>query len=303
MDARTSIAKSVVQSAPVLVVVFAGALAGPAAAGSTSSGSSGSSSCGCGAPTTHQVTVPGVVITPPQINIGLPSIGVGVSTANASGVGTATASATAETNVSVSVSSSSSGSSSTTQNAAALIASGGGSGSWGAEGGVATDIADIKIETPPPAAPICLVWKAAIRQVAVQAICLDDKASPHPASQVSPDRAVAPGYEGEVFRCIAGSRMQYTVVDFSGAGQADFNHGQTVACQKGEALYHGANGALQCRPQTPARDCNERSLLRRFGPGIKLLTVSAARVCATWSNQTVAAAPAPAPAAGPMVLN
>lgn len=302
MDARTFIAKPVAQSVPVLIVLVAGALAGPAAAGSTSSGSSGSSSCGCGAPTTHQVTVPGVVITPPQINIGLPSIGVGVSTANASGVGTASASATASTNVSVSVSGSSSGSASTTtQSAAALIASGGGSGSWGAESGVTTDITEIKIETPPPAAPICLVWKAAIRQVALQAICLDDKASPHPASQVSPDRAVAPGYEGEVFRCIAGSRMQYTVVDFSGAGQADFNHGQTVACQKGEALYHGANGALQCRPQAPARDCNERSLLRRFGPGIKLLTVSAARVCVTWSNQAVAAAPAPT--AGPMVLN
>ena len=31
---------------------------------------------------------------------------------------------------------------------------------------------------------------------------------------------------------------------------------------------------LGCRPQKPARDCNERSLLRRFGAGIKIITMS-----------------------------
>jgi len=147
--------------------------------------------------------------------------------------------------------------------------------------------------------PICAAWKTVARQVAVQASCLDDKAVPHPASQLSPDRAVAPGYEGEVFRCIAGARMQYTVAEFS--GQVDFNHGQTIVCQKGEALYHSATGALQCRPQAPARDCNERSLLRRFGAGIKLLTQPGAQVCTAWRPQTVASTP-PA-AAGPAVLN
>jgi hypothetical protein len=143
-----------------------------------------------------------------------------------------------------------------------------------------------------------VAWRAQARQVALQATCLDDKAVPHPASQVSPDRAVSPGYQGEVFRCIAGTHMQYTIADFT--GQADFNHGQTVVCQKGEALYHTAAGALQCRPQAPARDCNERSLLRRFGAGIKILPLSGAPVCATWGPQGVAAAQAPT---GPQVLN
>ena len=44
----------------------------------------------------------------------------------------------------------------------------------------------------------------------------------------------------------------------------------------GEALYHVPGkdaGRLECRPQKPARDCNERSLLRRFGAGIKILTI------------------------------
>ncbi len=30
---------------------------------------------------------------------------------------------------------------------------------------------------------------------------------------------------------------------------------------------------MECRPQKPGRDCNERSLLRRFGAGVKVLTM------------------------------
>jgi hypothetical protein len=113
-----------------------------------------------------------------------------------------------------------------------------------------------------------------IEKVVIQAFCFDDKDVPHPASQVSPDRDIAEGYEGEVYRCIAGSHMQVTIAQFR--DKISFEGGQTLACQKGEALYHtpgqGA-GKLECRPQKPARDCNERSLLRRFGAGIKVLTL------------------------------
>jgi hypothetical protein len=249
--------------------------------------------------------VPGVNITPPQVNIGLPSIGVGIG--SASGVANASAGASSDVSVSVSTSGSSSA-----QTEAGLFGSfgGGGSGSWSPEAGVTTEISDVKVETiqvPPPPVfqQICAAWKAAVRQVAVQATCLDDKAVPHPASQVFPDRAVVPGYEGEVFRCIAGARMQYTIADFS--GQADFNHGQTIVCQKGEALYHSAAGALQCRAQAPARDCNERSLLRRFGAGIKVLAVNGQQVCTAYRSQQVAVGQGlplpPAPPIGPAVLN
>jgi len=44
-------------------------------------------------------------------------------------------------------------------------------------------------------------------------------------------------------------------------------------CQKDEALYHSPGGKVECRVQKPARDCNERSLLRRFGAGVKILTM------------------------------
>jgi hypothetical protein len=113
-----------------------------------------------------------------------------------------------------------------------------------------------------------------IEKVVIQAFCFDDKEVPHPASQVQPDRDIAEGYEGEVYRCIAGSHMQVTIAPWREL--ISFEGGQTLACQKGEALWHTAGqggGRLVCRPQIPARDCNERSLLRRFGAGIKILTI------------------------------
>jgi hypothetical protein len=113
-----------------------------------------------------------------------------------------------------------------------------------------------------------------IEKVVIQAFCFDDKDVPHPASQVAPDRDIDEAYEGEVYRCIAGTHMQVTIAEFR--DKISFEGGQTLACQKGEALYHTPGkdaGRLECRPQKPARDCNERSLLRRFGAGIKVLTL------------------------------
>jgi hypothetical protein len=112
------------------------------------------------------------------------------------------------------------------------------------------------------------------QKVVIQAFCFDDKEVPHPASQLSPDQAIDEMYEGEVYRCIAGTHMQITIAKW--AEHISFEGGHTLTCAKGEALYHVAGhggGQLVCRPQIPARDCNERSLLRRFGAGIKILTL------------------------------
>jgi hypothetical protein len=108
-------------------------------------------------------------------------------------------------------------------------------------------------------------------RVVIQAVCIDDRQVPHPASQVQPDRDVDDAYDGELYRCIAGTRLQATIAEFS--GKIDFSGGKTLACTKGDALYHAPGGKVECRPQKPARDCNERSLLRRFGAGIKVLTM------------------------------
>ena len=75
--------------------------------------------------------------------------------------------------------------------------------------------------------------------------------------------------------------MQFTLGGWSGV--AHFDGGRTVVCQKGEALWREAAGQLVCRAQRPARDCNERSLLRRYGAGIKLVS-SATRTCVQWGG-------------------
>lgn len=110
------------------------------------------------------------------------------------------------------------------------------------------------------------------RMVVIQAVCIDSRQVPHPASQVRPDREISTEFEGELYRCLSGTWLQATIADYS--GKVDFSGGKTMACAKGQALYHGRNGKLECRRQTPQRDCNERSLLRRFGAGIKILTIT-----------------------------
>ena len=109
-------------------------------------------------------------------------------------------------------------------------------------------------------------------RVIIQAVCIDDRFVAHPASQTRPDREIEDAFEGELYRCIAGTHMQYTVSEY--LGKIDFSKGESRTCAKGDALYKLPGGKLECRPQKPARDCNERSLLRRFGAGIKILTTT-----------------------------
>ena len=65
--------------------------------------------------------------------------------------------------------------------------------------------------------------------------------------------------------------MQLYVADY--LGDINFDHGQTMSCGRNEALWFGNGGVLECRPQREERDCNERSLLRRYGAGVKILTM------------------------------
>ena len=109
------------------------------------------------------------------------------------------------------------------------------------------------------------------KRVVIQAVCIDDRSVPHPASQVQPGRDVYDGYEGELYRCLAGTSLQITIAEY--LGEIRFDQGETMSCRKGEALWRGRGATLECRPQLPARDCNERSLLRRYGAGVKILTM------------------------------
>lgn len=105
------------------------------------------------------------------------------------------------------------------------------------------------------------------RMATVEAYCIDDRGIPHPASQTFAERAPPPEFEGEIFRCIAGTALRATVAAAEGER---FEDGRNIACAKGEALvYQG--GQLACHPQEARRPCNERSLLRRHGPGVKVV--------------------------------
>ena len=259
--------------------------------------------CNCNVPTGHTVNVPGVNITPPSVTVNSPNIwistpnievqsaAVSYAQSQAEASSSAEASAQANSNASGNAYANGSANSNALSNAlaqsnAASYALGGGS-SFAAGEGASSVIPNLAVEGVeiPETRRVCTEFRSVAKVVAVQAVCLDDKAIPHPASQVIPDRDLLPSYEGEVFRCIAGTRMQYTLADY--AGSADFGRGQSIPCLKGEALYHSATGQLACRPQRPARDCNERSLLRRYGAGFKVIRAGAQQ-CVAYRTETAA---------------
>jgi hypothetical protein len=121
----------------------------------------------------------------------------------------------------------------------------------------------------------------------VQAVCIDDRNTPHPASRVDGEMAVDTRQSGEIYRCMAGTHMQVTLGEIV-EGKASFEKADTFSCAKGEALWHGAGGVIQCRRQTPERDCNERSLLRKYGPGVKLVQVTTRKtICEPTTRQTI----------------
>jgi hypothetical protein len=101
---------------------------------------------------------------------------------------------------------------------------------------------------------------ARVRALLIEAICIDATDNPHPASQTFGGQDVAESYRGEIYRCMSGTHMRYTV------------DGRSNDCAAGEALWY-ENGIVSCRTQTPRRPCNERSLLRRHGPGQKLVLI------------------------------
>lgn len=110
------------------------------------------------------------------------------------------------------------------------------------------------------------------RERALRAVCLDDKGSAHPASRLDPAKHVAENYEGELYRCVVGTRLSATIGTIEN-GVSKFDGGVVLDCEKGEALRHRA-GELYCAPQEKKRQCFERSLLRKHGPGEKLLSAT-----------------------------
>jgi hypothetical protein len=272
---------------PALLLALSAGVA--LAAGSTADAGCSSGCASCCLPANHTINIPAPAIAIPGVVAGQVAgasgggggvgggldVSVSVQTsAQAAGVGQSYAAAVGNAQ------------------AANLLAASGGGFVVEQGGGSSVSITNLQVVgagAPAPTQEVCNAWAAVSKALAVQATCIDDKAVPHPASQLSPERDVAGGYVGELFRCIAGTHMQYVTAAWD--GQARFDHGQTVVCDKGQSLWRDVSGRLQCRAQTPARDCNERSLLRRFGAGIKVVQASA-QVCTAYGPGPVTQAAA-----------
>lgn len=212
---------------------------------------------GCGPIGVHPIAFPGVNIVPPNINIATPTISVTTGGVIVNG---------------------------TTFVGGATILGGGGGGGFsqqiigGGGGGY--------FPAPPPAAGMVelgvggeesrTVTESATEMVTdtmvIRASCIDDKGAPHPAARITSARDIDSGFDGEVFRCLPGTQMEVTIGRLVN-GQAVWDGGRTLACGKGEALvYRG--GQIVCAPASRQAGCYERSLLRRHGPGIKVVTLT-----------------------------
>ena len=173
-----------------------------------------------------------------------------------------------------------------------LRGGGGGSAYFSVEQPYPTVIQNLNVEAGAVAQVVRVPYEARRRwekRVVIQAFCIDDRDIPHPASQVIPDREIADSYEGELFRCIAGTHLQVTWSEWSGQVSNGSQGGETFACEKGNALWRDRAGEITCRVQRPERDCNERSLLRRYGAGVKILTWVREEIYTEYREETVMA--------------
>lgn len=188
--------------------------------------------CG-GPPPCHSCQPPTIIVPPPHVPP--PNIVVVNGGARASAQASATAIAVANA-----------GAGSDTIIRQNYVAFGGGSSSVQSAAFSVTEMAAYVEET------------SVERMLLIQAICIDDRGNPHPASQTFAGRDVGSTYSGEIYRCMAGTHMRVTM------------DGRSLDCAPGQALWYEGD-KVECRTQIARRPCNERSLLRRFGPGDKMV--------------------------------
>ena len=176
-----------------------------------------------------------------------------------------------DVNVNVNVKSSASSSAFSFGNSGASY--GGGYGNWSQTPGSVQNVGGLAVETGNATSfESYSEQQSFTKQTIIEASCIDDTGVPHPASQVFQGRDIEDGYVGEVYRCIAGTHMQWTYSDYNGT-DINFDGGKNMTCDKNQALWF-EHGQLACKVQIQQRQCNERSLLRRFGVGIKILTLT-----------------------------
>jgi hypothetical protein len=95
------------------------------------------------------------------------------------------------------------------------------------------------------------------------------------------------GFEGEIARCIPGTRLKAmigSVIQSAQGMSTSQEGGQSLQCGTGEALRHYKNGMLKCAPAQKMPDCTERDNLRKYGSGDMFFTY-VSRVCQVPGSQ------------------
>ncbi len=116
----------------------------------------------------------------------------------------------------------------------------------------------------------------------IHAVCIAADGREFPASHMTADTWIDSAYEGEVARCIAGSRLKIVIGDVvqSDQGMAGlYSKGVILQCSEHEAVRHFKDGMLKCAAQVDVPDCTERTNLRKYGTGDMFFTYRS-RVCA-----------------------
>jgi hypothetical protein len=144
---------------------------------------------------------------------------------------------------------------------------------------VGGEIGNLSVEVAAPQ-PVCTYQEATIVK-AIHAVCVSVDGHEFAASHMTADTWVSNSYEGEVARCIAGSRLKVTVGKVTQSTEglaAAYSSGQVLQCATHEAVRHYKDGALKCAPAVPVPDCTERTNLRKYGTG-DLFFSYRAKVC------------------------
>jgi hypothetical protein len=115
----------------------------------------------------------------------------------------------------------------------------------------------------------------------IRAMCVANDGHEFPASRMSAATWINSGFEGEIARCLPGSRLKAmigSVVNSDQGMSTTLEGGQSLQCGTGEALRHYKNGMLKCAPAEKVPDCTERDNLRKYGTGDMFFTY-VSRVC------------------------
>ncbi|MBV9542080.1 MAG: hypothetical protein JO167_12515, partial [Alphaproteobacteria bacterium] len=134
----------------------------------------------------------------------------------------------------------------------------------------------------------------------IHAVCVTIEGREFAASHMIGDTWIDSGYEGEIARCIPGSRLKVIIGEVLQSDQGlagTYDHGQVLMCGDHEALRHFKDGMVKCAPAIPVPDCTERTNLRRWGTGDFFFSYRA-EVCVTSSQVSEVSAAAEAEVSG-----